>query len=111
MITEKDTEEIERYLSGELDADERKAFEVKIKENPKLRKELALHQNLRNAVNDTDAVELETSLKKVRSAWEKENESNARNRFWTAPTFKIAAAVTLLGIVSFLIYDKNHLLG
>ncbi len=104
MITEKDTEDIERYLSEELSAEERAVFESKIKENVELQKELVLHQGIRDAVNDTKAIELDESLREIGNTWKKENEPAIHHPFWTQTSFKIAATITLLAIVSFLIY-------
>ena len=46
------TEIIERYLDGEMDQSEEKAFKEKIANNPDLAKEIELHKTIRFGVEN-----------------------------------------------------------
>lgn len=104
MITDKDIERLEQYLNGELNGRELESFKNEINHRTELKQELALHQGVREAVNDKDTLLLQETLKEIREEWKIENMSPPTIRFWHTTLFKVAAVIILVATVSLLLY-------
>jgi mono/diheme cytochrome c family protein len=59
-------EQIERYLAGQLSADEKKAFEAELAQDPQLRENLSLQQDILAAIDRTTA---QTAIRRARTHW------------------------------------------
>ena len=58
--------QIERYLAGQLPADEKKAFEAELAQDPELRENLRLQQDILAAIDRTTA---QTAIRRARTHW------------------------------------------
>jgi len=61
---ENKTEQIERYISGELYSEELKMFGEKMKSNPEFAREVELYKEVNKAIQENDIIELRSKMKK-----------------------------------------------
>ncbi len=95
---------IERYLNGEMEFEERSAFEAELQKNNDLKKAYDEHLEIYDALHDREAIDLRLQLKDIH----KEHVSGkkgrifplgSRNLLWLA-----AAVIISLGVASMVIY-------
>ncbi|UCH15779.1 MAG: hypothetical protein JSV22_07380 [Bacteroidales bacterium] len=63
---------IERYLDGEMGADEKIWFEKELEANPKLQKELELRRNVNSALKEKEVMELRGQLEEIYESTEQQ---------------------------------------
>ncbi|TKG95835.1 hypothetical protein EYV94_05950 [Puteibacter caeruleilacunae] len=104
VATNRDTEEIEQYIEGELDNDALRAFEEEMDFNLDLAEEVALHQDINAAIEETDIMALRDNLNSLRKEEEKIEKKDTRGiiklkgrvrKMWSAAA---ACAVLLLAV-------------
>jgi len=97
---------IEAYLSEQMTPEDAEAFQKEIAKNPDLAAELALHQNVAEAVGEEE--EIEDLDHKISLILEKGKSNNSKvtkqNQFKFHPYLRIAAAIVLLIIASVVAY-------
>ncbi|MCG8328514.1 MAG: hypothetical protein MI974_12550 [Chitinophagales bacterium] len=87
---------IEKYLGKKMTAEEQKAFEEEIKEQPELKKEVLYHMLAKEAVK----ISVEDEVRAKLAAIQKKEDAAVGFSFWKNPVFKLAAAACLLGLIA-----------
>jgi len=93
-------EQIERYLAGKLDSEELITFEDELKQNPSLKKEVALHRGVSEAITEQDVIDFRSTVQEVIRSMGRQKPSPIK-------IYLKWAAVILLLVVSGLVI--NHL--
>ncbi len=70
MTDEQKYDLIERYLDQQLSASERSDFERKLENDPALREELELHQQLAETLGGTEVHQFRAELKAINQRWQ-----------------------------------------
>ncbi len=76
-MTASDAENIDKYFTGEMTDEERIAFEKRLAQNPELKKELILHQELSEMITDGAADQLREDIKKIMADNTDQNSENS----------------------------------
>lgn len=97
MIPDKDLELIEKYISDELSAEEKTAFNTKKKHDKKFSVEIALRENLRVATTRIATAEFKANFNNIHH--ESINRSRKRMYVYFAYALSVAALVLLFFIV------------
>jgi hypothetical protein len=102
---------ISRYLEGEMNEQERLAFEKKIKDNPELAKEIKLHRDIDDTIKDTKLLDFYEQLESIHKKLKKEgaleethDEKENHNRRLYLRWYNIAAAIIILLVISTVLY-------
>lgn len=100
-------EYIEQYFKGQLGDSEKRDFEVKLEQNSDLRNYVTTHLAVINGIK----LHAKEKLKEEFSDWEKENNNQNRFKSKNKNSFfvisAIAASITLLFVIGFLLYTKT----
>ena len=99
---EQQFEQIEAYLSGALDGDERAVFEARMAADPEFAAEVELHREVAGAVADHGEVAFEENLRGI--AEELEGAGEGKRRPWRNYLLA-AAAVALLAVVGWVVFQ------
>jgi len=98
MLTDQEkSEQIERYLAGEMPGPERQAFEAVLRDDPALSEMLALHRAMAGSLGNRQRRQLLDALADV--VEQAENKRPAAMRVWLSP-FRMAAAAAVLVLVA-----------
>lgn len=109
MSEEETMEWIEQYLDGNLSGKELLEIEQKIAANPEFAAEVALHQEIREAIADKEEVELENSVKAIGETYRREQSEGTGappKGLGRIQIFAIAASVALLAVVGWFALSK-----
>jgi|GEM_PF-2133604 len=90
-------EQIERYLRGLLNQEEKLDFEKRMQENPSFREEVELHQTLETVIQDKNVHALKQTLDESWNTFKKQEERSRNSLpFFQSYYFKLAAVLLLL---------------
>lgn len=96
-------EEIEKYLNGEMSAEEKESFEERLASDPVLARDLKRHRELMETLGDEGVIDLLEKLEKLRKKQQRRNRND--DRFKGARFLLMAASVTvLLGMAAVIMY-------
>ena len=87
---------IKKYLGKKMTAEEQKAFEEEIKEQPELKKEVLYHMLAKEAVK----ISVEDEVRAKLAAIQKKEAAAVSFSFWKNPVVKLAAAACLSGLIA-----------
>ena len=96
---------VDRYLHGDMSAEEKIVFERHLKEDPELAELLELQRELSDVLLDRDAQEFAGVLENVYDTYAK----NRKKNLWRRPVFRatgIAATVLVLLVSGYLIKER-----
>ena len=98
-------EQIEQYLTGELEGEALTLFEEQLRSDPGLAREVALHGGIAEALTEADVPELQGKLQAAHERF-MEKEALPRKRYF-GKALRIAASVALLASITWAIYSIN----
>jgi len=105
MSTEEKYDQIERYLSQQLSAEEVNQFEQQMKTDPELREEVALHQQVSETLKGNSVHALRGVLNDVDQEWEAEGmKAPQKGRVFSLRSALAIAATIALLVVSYFIF-------
>lgn len=101
MTDEQKYDLIERYLDQQLSASERSDFEQKLENDPALREELELHQQLAETLGGTEVHQFRAELKAINQKWQ----APATEKKVRSIAFRRIAAIAATVLILLLAYQ------
>jgi tetratricopeptide (TPR) repeat protein len=99
-----------QYLDGELEGDEKEAFEKQLANDPTLAERVHLHRRMDEAFGNTEEMKVEAALRGImdRDVRSDEQEAPARKSNFQPRYLAIAATVILLAVVGFFVLRPKN---
>lgn len=101
-------EKIDKFLSGEMNAEEKTSFEEQIEKDEALREEVALHQDVRLGIGKHQEADLKNKLQQKEAELRQKDDTGKTGKsgkifWWTA----MAAGISLLLVAFFWLFSED----
>lgn len=103
-------ERIEAYLKGQLNAQEKAAFEANLQQDPELQAEVAMHRKVQEYLGQPNLQAMRAKLQQVDQSWQAPNSQPAAKvrRLQTGWIMGLAAALLVVMLAIWWVFAKNQ---
>lgn len=106
MNKEERTILIEKYLDGELQGEDLRNFESQLQNDKEFAQDFHLHKEIRNALSESDIIDLREKLDKIKEDFKKEKQRAIIRK--PVLLYTACAFIAVLIVSSILIFDKTY---